>query len=51
MKVKKSRLLKINYLEKEAANISLGSAAHFEQWDRLLFRDYLVEHPEIIKGH
>jgi GrpB-like predicted nucleotidyltransferase (UPF0157 family) len=27
--------------------------AHFEHWDRLLFRDYLIEHPQIARqyGH
>ncbi len=25
--------------------------AHFEHWDRVLFRDYLVEHPEIAKEY
>ena len=24
---------------------------HFEQWERLLFRDYLIEHPEIAKEY
>lgn len=21
--------------------------SHFEHWDRLLFRDYLIEHPDV----
>ena len=24
---------------------------HFEHWDRLLFRDYLIEHPEVAKEY
>ena len=24
---------------------------HFEHWDRLLFRDYLIEHPDIAQKH
>ena len=25
--------------------------AHFEHWDRLLFRDYLIEHPEVAREY
>ena len=25
--------------------------AHFEHWDRLLFRDYLVRHPDVVKQY
>jgi GrpB-like predicted nucleotidyltransferase (UPF0157 family) len=25
--------------------------SHFEHWQRLLFRDYLIEHPEVIKEY
>ena len=25
--------------------------AHFEHWDRLLFRDYLIEHPEVSREY
>jgi GrpB-like predicted nucleotidyltransferase (UPF0157 family) len=25
--------------------------AHFEHWDRLLFRDYLIEHPRVAKEY
>ncbi len=25
--------------------------AHFEHWDRLLFRDYLIEHPEVAEEY
>lgn len=25
--------------------------AHFEHWDRLLFRDYLIEHPEVAQEY
>jgi GrpB-like predicted nucleotidyltransferase (UPF0157 family) len=24
---------------------------HFEHWDRLLFRDYLIEHPGVAKDY
>jgi GrpB-like predicted nucleotidyltransferase (UPF0157 family) len=24
---------------------------HFEHWDRLLFRDYLVQHPEVAREY
>jgi GrpB-like predicted nucleotidyltransferase (UPF0157 family) len=25
--------------------------AHFEHWDRLLFRDYLIQHPEVAREY
>lgn len=25
--------------------------AHFEHWDRLLFRDYLIEHPDVAEEY
>jgi GrpB-like predicted nucleotidyltransferase (UPF0157 family) len=25
--------------------------AHFEHWDRLFFRDYLIEHPEVAREY
>ena len=25
--------------------------AHFEHWDRLLFRDYLIEHPDVAREY
>jgi GrpB-like predicted nucleotidyltransferase (UPF0157 family) len=25
--------------------------AHFEHWDRLLFRDFLIEHPDVAREY
>ena len=25
--------------------------AHFEHWDRLLFRDYLIQHPDVARDY